>query len=152
MSRRHCFYTFICRRLLETSGKASVKRSELQVGTREVTKLASVGGNADGGRISIPAFLIRQEQTITKSEAWKNPVFERAARRPWTRPELELIGPEYYAFTRSFPGILAKLLARVGDEEIRAFLTNILFSELARISHTQFESCTIVFNRIAASW
>jgi pyrroloquinoline quinone (PQQ) biosynthesis protein C len=80
----------------------------------------------------MPMFL-RIDETIRRSKAWDNPLFQefRSPQLRWPGwPIARVVGPEYFYVTRTFPKILSILVARVDSEQLRAYLVRILYEEL----------------------
>jgi len=63
-------------------------------------------------------------------EACSNAFFRLGRDSTWSRGQIAVFAPDYLFWVRSFPSILAGLVANVRDEESRLFLTEILYSEL----------------------
>jgi len=70
------------------------------------------------------------ERQIHNSTACINPFFESAKEKGWTKQQLNLFAPDYYAWVESFPRTLASLVAHAPTDTIRRHLTEILFQEL----------------------
>jgi pyrroloquinoline-quinone synthase len=75
-------------------------------------------------------FFDNLDRAIETHEACHNEFFVMLSCPQWSHARLAAFSHEYYYWIRSFPGILASLVANVNDEESRFFLVEILHSEL----------------------
>ena len=100
---------------------------------------------------SIDSFIEAQRALMVSSKAWDNSFFQLATelRRssvPAKTEVLQIVCNQYLYFTENFPDILCSLAARTRDNEIRALLISILYSELggenyARAHPRLFRDC-----------